>query len=50
MDLLFAAKKPWTWTAEANFKRLKLEHPEIAHDAHRLKHKDSTVRSEEGKS
>ncbi|TVY68688.1 Sugar transporter STL1, partial [Lachnellula suecica] len=31
MDLLFAAKTPWVWDAEANFKRLKAEHPEIGH-------------------
>ncbi|KAL2060873.1 hypothetical protein VTL71DRAFT_8925 [Oculimacula yallundae] len=29
MDLLFAAKTPWVWDAEKNFKRLKAEHPEI---------------------
>ena len=33
MDLLFAAKTPWVWDAEKNFKRLKEEHPEIAHRA-----------------
>ncbi len=34
MDLLFAAKTPWVWDAERNFKRLKAEHPEITHAAH----------------
>ncbi len=34
MDLLFAADTPWVWDAEKNFKRLKAEHPEIAHAAH----------------
>ena len=29
MDLLFAANKPWVWTAESNFKVLKAEHPEL---------------------
>ncbi|KAE9363916.1 general substrate transporter [Stipitochalara longipes BDJ] len=35
MDLLFAAKTPWVWDAEKNFARLKEEHPEIAHAAHK---------------
>ena len=35
MDLLFAAKTPWVWDAEKNFARLKAEHPEIAHAAHK---------------
>jgi hypothetical protein len=35
MDLLFAAKTPWVWDAERNFARLKEEHPEIAHAAHK---------------
>jgi len=33
MDLLFAARTPWVWDAERNFKRLKEEHPELAHAA-----------------
>jgi hypothetical protein len=35
MDLLFAANTPWNWDAEKNFARLKEEHPEIAHAAHK---------------
>lgn len=35
MDLLFAAKTPWVRDAEKNFARLKEEHPEIAHAAHK---------------
>ncbi|PMD50718.1 uncharacterized protein K444DRAFT_648512 [Hyaloscypha bicolor E] len=35
MVLLFAAKTPWVWDAERNFVRLKEEHPEIAHAAHK---------------
>jgi len=31
VDLLFAAKSPWNWVAEANFERLKAENPQIAH-------------------
>ena len=31
MDLLFAGKTPWNWVAEANFERLKVENPQIAH-------------------
>lgn len=27
IDLLFAAKTPWTWDAEKNFARLKAENP-----------------------
>lgn len=33
MDLLFSANKPWNWSAEAEFARLKKERPDIAHDA-----------------
>ncbi|ORX39953.1 putative MFS monosaccharide transporter [Kockovaella imperatae] len=33
MDLLFAADQPWNWTAEANYAKLKAEHPEIVHHA-----------------
>lgn len=33
MDLLFAADSPWNWAAEANFEKLKLENPDIVHDA-----------------
>ena len=35
MDLLFAADSPWNWAAEANFERLKLENPDIVHNAQR---------------
>jgi hypothetical protein len=35
MDLLFAAKSPWVWDAERSFERLREEHPEIAHAAHK---------------
>ena len=34
-DLLFAADVPWNWAAEANYKKLKAEHPEIVHNAKR---------------
>lgn len=30
MDLLFAANKPWVWTAESNFKALKAGHGVVA--------------------
>lgn len=33
MDLLFSADKPWNWSAEAEFARLKQERPDIAHGA-----------------
>lgn len=33
MDLLFAADSPWNWVAEANFEKLKLENPDIVHNA-----------------
>ena len=33
MDLLFAADSPWNWNAEASFAKLKLERPDIVHDA-----------------
>ena len=29
MDLLFAAKSPWVWAAEANFQALRAENPDI---------------------
>lgn len=29
MDLVFAADSPWVWDAEANFKRLKEENPDL---------------------
>jgi hypothetical protein len=35
MDLLFVAKTPWVWDAEKSFAKLKEEHPEIAHAAHK---------------
>ena len=35
IDLLFAANTPWVWDAEKNFAKLKEEHPEIAHAAHK---------------
>jgi len=40
MDLLFAADSPWNWAAEANFEKLKLENPDIVHDAARGKRVD----------
>lgn len=40
---------PWTWTAEENFKRLKAEHPEIAHDASVARVRSLSVSAEEGK-
>lgn len=45
-----AAPVPWTWTAEANFKRLKAEHPELAHDASvaRVRNKSFSAMQEEG--
>lgn len=33
MDLLFAADTPWNWDAEAKFKQLKEENPDIVHAA-----------------
>jgi hypothetical protein len=40
MDLLFAADSPWNWAAEANFEKLKLENPDIVHDAQRAQRVD----------
>ncbi|KAK8007743.1 GTP cyclohydrolase-2 [Apiospora arundinis] len=34
MDLLFAAPTPWVWDAEATFKRLSAERPELVAAAH----------------
>lgn len=44
IDLLFAAPVPWAWAAEANFTRLKAEHPELVREG---KYKDG-ARGEEG--
>ncbi|PYH91372.1 putative MFS monosaccharide transporter [Aspergillus ellipticus CBS 707.79] len=35
IDLLFAAKSPWVWTAEANFKTLLAENPDLGGRARR---------------
>ncbi|KAI5363061.1 Putative major facilitator, sugar transporter, major facilitator superfamily [Septoria linicola] len=35
MDLVFAADSPWVWDAEANFKRLKEENPDLVTAASR---------------
>ncbi|KAK8076639.1 mfs monosaccharide protein [Apiospora phragmitis] len=35
MDLLFAAPTPWVWDAEATFRRLSAERPELVAAAHR---------------
>ena len=35
MDLVFAADSPWVWDAEANFKRLKEENPDLVSAASR---------------
>ena len=29
IDLLFAAKSPWVWTAEANFRSLLAQNPQL---------------------
>ncbi|KAL1409221.1 hypothetical protein Q8F55_006054 [Vanrija albida] len=44
MDLLFAAKTPWVWDAEATFKRLKAERPDIARDARGVSSKGDVER------
>jgi hypothetical protein len=46
MDLLFAAKTPWTWDAEATFARLKAENPGMVQA---LSRKGSVVDPETGK-
>ncbi|OGE49672.1 hypothetical protein PENARI_c020G00806 [Penicillium arizonense] len=46
MDLLFAAKTPWTWDAEATFARLKAENPGMVQT---LSRKGSVVDPETGK-
>ncbi|OQD81948.1 hypothetical protein PENANT_c024G06360 [Penicillium antarcticum] len=46
MDLLFAAKTPWTWDAEATFARLKAENPGMVQAFSR---KGSVVDPETGK-
>ena len=45
MDLLFAAKTPWTWDAEKTFARLKAENPGLVDIAN---HKNSVLDSESG--
>lgn len=35
MDLVFAADSPWVWDAEANFKRLREENPDLVMAASR---------------
>ena len=47
MDLLFAANKPWVWTAESNFKALKAEHPELG-AASKPKHRADSGKGLEG--
>ena len=47
MDLLFAANKPWVWTAESNFKALKAEHPELG-AASKPKHRADSGKDLEG--
>jgi hypothetical protein len=49
IDFLFAAPVPWTWTAEENFRRLKAEHPEIAHDVSVARVRSLSISAEEGK-
>lgn len=44
MDLLFAAKSPWAWTAESNFTALMEENPDLG-AAHQ---RDSIVEVEKG--
>lgn len=46
MDLLFAAKTPWTWDAETTFARLKAENPGMLDITSR---KTSVVDPETGK-
>lgn len=46
MDLLFAAKTPWTWDAEKTFARLKAENPGMLDITSR---KNSVVDPETGK-
>lgn len=46
MDLLFAAKTPWTWDAEKTFARLKAENPGMVQS---LGTKGSVVDPETGK-
>jgi hypothetical protein len=46
MDLLFAAKTPWTWDAEKTFARLKAENPGMMDITSR---KNSVVDPETGK-
>lgn len=46
MDLLFAAKTPWTWDAEKTFARLKAENPGMMQAISR---KNSDVDPENGK-
>ncbi|KAJ5469641.1 hypothetical protein N7539_009259 [Penicillium diatomitis] len=45
MDLLFAAKTPWTWDAEKTFARLKAENPGLVDIA---SHKNNVLDSENG--
>ncbi|KAJ5307061.1 hypothetical protein N7508_006076 [Penicillium antarcticum] len=44
MDLLFAAKSPWVWSAEANFTALKAENPDVG----AARQRDSVVQAEKG--
>ncbi|KAJ6009428.1 hypothetical protein N7522_004444 [Penicillium canescens] len=44
MDLLFAAKSPWVWSAEANFTSLMEENPDVG----AARQRDSVVQSEKG--
>lgn len=46
MDLLFAAKTPWTWDAEKTFARLKAENPGMVDITSR---KNSVIDPETGK-
>ena len=46
MDMLFAAKTPWTWDAEKTFARLKAENPGMVQSVSR---KNSAVDPETGK-
>lgn len=44
MDLLFAAKSPWLWSAEANFTALMAENPDVG----AARQRDSVVQAEKG--
>jgi hypothetical protein len=44
MDLLFAAKSPWVWAAEANFTAIMAENPDLG----ATRQRDSVTQAEKG--